>query len=589
MEEFFRGIPASGRIAIGTAVVFKASSMIIPKYTISKNEESIEKEIEKLEAALTHTRSQLEDLRRDLQEEPESLESGYIDATILMLEDPLLKEKVLQRLKNYYYNIEWVFNEVVDELAGQLQNSEDIYFRERAPDVLSVGKKVLNTMLGDKELEIPEMVKDPIVFAHTLSPMEMIYCYKSNVKAVVTEIGGKTSHVSIMARDLEIPAIVGLSDVTRFVQTGDRIIVDGTIGTLIRNPLADTVNLYEYKLRESEKYVRSLKKIEKKPCKMQDGHEVDLLVNLDVEEELVLVDKNVSKGIGLLRTEYIFLNRNRSPSEEEQFSIYKRIVEKLSPNEVTIRTIDIGGDKKPLYMTYYEEKNPFLGWRGIRYALSHKNLLKEQIKAIFRASFYGNVRIMFPMVNDLDEIHEILKVVEECKRELSDKSVSFKERIPLGIMVETPSSILLLDRIADYVDFVSVGTNDLIQYTLAIDRGNGKVASVYDPTHPAILRLLKTVKEIADEKDLEVSICGEMAGEPLYVLLLVGLGYGKLSMSPIRIPIMKYILIHSSLEEARKVAAGALDITSKKEVNQFLRNHMLARFKIFEDYFRQNA
>jgi len=589
MEEFFKGIPASGRIAIGTAIVFKASSAIIPKYTISRNEQSIENEIRKLESALSCTRSQLEELRGELQSKNSTLEGSYIDATILMLEDPMLKEKVLQKLKTYYYNIEWIFNQVVDELAGQLQESSNTYFKERAPDVRSIGKKVIDTMLGDKGLEIPIMVKDPIVIAHTLSPPEMIYFYRHNVKAVVTEIGGKTSHVSIMARDLEIPAVVGLDEITRHAETGERIIVDGTIGTVIRNPLSDTVTLYEYKERENERYEKSLKKIEKKPCRMRGGYEVELFANLDVEEELVFIDKHAPKGIGLLRTEYIFLNRNRAPGEEEQFNIYRRIVEKLNPSEVTIRIIDIGGDKKPLYMVHFEEKNPFLGWRGIRYALSHPDLLKQQIRAILRSSAYGNVRIMFPMVNDLDEIHEICAIMEECKRELSLHMISYNEHIPLGIMVETPASIILLDRIAEEIDFVSVGTNDLIQYTLAIDRGNGKVASAYDPTHPAILRLLKTIIEIASGKGLEVSICGEMAGEPLYALLLVGLGYSKLSMSPIRIPIVKYILIHSSLDEAKEITSSALAITSKKEVSQFLREKMLTRFKNFEDYFRQNA
>jgi phosphotransferase system enzyme I (PtsI) len=296
-----------------------------------------------------------------------------------------------------------------------------------------------------------------------------------------------------------------------------------------------------------------------------------------------------TKGIGLLRTEYIFLNRNSSPDEEEQFNIYKRITETLSPYEVTIRIIDIGGDKKPPYMSYYEEKNPFLGWRGIRFALSHRSLLNEQIRAILRASHFGNVKIMFPMVNDFDEIQEIREVVEECKYELSSRSLPYNEKIQLGIMIETPAIIILLDRIAQYVDFISVGTNDLIQYTLAIDRGNGKVASVYDPTHPAMLRLLKKINDVAKEKNLEVSICGEMAGEPLYTLLLLGLGYRKLSMSPGRIPIVRYIITKSSLNDIQEISSRSYEYLSKKDINQYLREQMINRFKSLEDYFRQNV
>jgi phosphotransferase system enzyme I (PtsI) len=589
MEKFFKGVPASRKIAIGTAVVFLRSNIFIPKHSIAKNKESLDREREKLESALLKTRKQLEELRQELKHNQTALETGFIDTSLLMLDDPLIREKVSKKLRETSLNIEWVFNGVIEEIAGKLHASEDHYFRERAPDVVSLGHKVLKNMMGDEELELPPGTKNAVVFCHTLSPPEFIYFYKRSMKAVVTEIGGKTSHVAIMARDLEIPAVVGVEGATKHVQTGDPVIVDGNVGTVILNPEKDTVVLYTFKRKENERYEKHLKKIEKKACVLQEGMEVELLANLDVEEELELIHKNSCKGIGLFRTEYIFLNRDKSPSEEEQVEIYRKIVKKLAPTEVTIRTIDIGGDKKPPYMEYYEEKNPFLGWRGIRFALSHREILKDQIRAILRASQHGNTRIMFPMVNDIDETREILRVMEECKGELSGKKVPFDEKMALGIMVETPSSIILLDRIAEYIDFVSVGTNDLIQYTLAIDRGIGMVASEFDPTHPAILRSLKRIAEICSEKGLELSICGEMAGYPLYTLLLIGLGYRKLSMSMTSIPLVKNIVINSSLRDAEELACKALEISSKSEVNRYIKAQMISRFKDLEDYFRSNA
>lgn len=506
-----------------------------------------------------------------------------------MLDDPLVREKVTKKIAESYLNIEWIFNEVIEEIANQLQESDNHYFKDRAPDVISIGQKVLKNLLGNRDVDIPDKVLNPIVVAHTLSPPEVVYLYKKNVKGFILEIGGRTSHVAIMARDLKIPAVMGVTNITKRVRTGDRIIADGNFGTVIINPEKDTSLLYTHKEKQLERYQKSLKKIEKKTCALKGGEEIALLFNMDVEEELEMIMKSNCKGIGLFRTEYMFLNRNQSPTEEEQYEIYKKIVQALDPYEVTIRIIDVGGDKKPPYMDYYEEKNPFLGWRGIRYVLSHKDLFKEQVRAILKASHFGNSRIMFPMVNDIDEIEEVLNIVDECKKKLSEENVPFKKNIELGIMVETPSSTILLDKIADYVDFLSVGTNDLIQYTLAIDRGNGMVAGDFDPGHPAILRLLKSIRSVSQAKGVEVSICGEMAGDPLYTLLLIGLGYRKLSMSSMSIPIIKHIIIHSSMQDAAEIATNALEFSSKKKVGRYLREQMIMRFADLEDYFIHNA
>jgi len=589
MEKFFKGIPGSGGIAIGNAVVFSKSNILIPKYTIKPTTESIEKEIDKLEVALEKTRIQLENLKNELESKHSQLETGYLDTTILMLEDPMLRNRIMEKIKESYLNIEWIFNEAIEEVAEKLGSSEENYFRERAPDVLSLGTRVLKNLMGKEELEIPESIKKPIIIAHTLSPPEMFSIYRREVSGLVTEIGGTTSHVSIMARDFRIPAVVGLTGITGKIRTGDTVIVDGTIGTVVLNPEEDTIGVYKYKEKEHKKYERYLSRLEKKESILKEGEEIILLANIDLEEELEFLRKGICKGIGLFRTEYIFLNRNDFPTEEDQFSIYQRIIKRLKPLEVTIRVIDIGGDKKPPYMEHFEEKNPFLGWRGIRYALSHRDILKSQVRAILRSSIYGNTRIMFPMVNDLDEIKEIKKVLEDCMKELSMENLPYNDRIKMGIMVETPSCVILLDQIAEHVDFISVGTNDLIQYTLAIDRGNGMVASEFDPSHPAILRALSIINKICNEKNLEVSICGEMAGDPLYTLLLIGLGYRKLSLSSMNLPIIKNIIINSSMKEANLIANYALSLNSKSEINRYIREQMISRFRDLEEYFRTNV
>ena len=589
MEKFYRGIPVSGRVAIGNAVVFLRSNIFIPRYSIKRTSASIGNEIEKLETALQKTKEELQKLKNEIKKSHSSFETGYLDTSILLLDDPMLKDRVIEKLKENYLNIEWTFNEVIEELAANLSHSKNIYFRERAPDVISIGQKVLKNLMGNTETKFPKYIQDPIVIAHTISPPEFVLFYKIGVKAVVTEIGGKTSHVAIMAKDLKIPAVVGVKNITKYVKTGDKVVVDGSDGTVIVDPGKDMLSIYMGKEIKQKEFENEVVKREKARCKLKTGEEIILLANLDIEEELDMIEKGTFEGIGLFRTEYIFLNREKEPDEEEQYNIYKKLVEKSYPQEVTIRTIDIGGDKKPDYMDFPDEKNPFLGWRGIRFALSNRALFKTQVRAILRASKYGNARIMFPMINDIDEIEEVIHLLNETKEELRKENIKYKENIPVGIMVETPASVILLDIIAKHIDFISVGTNDLIQYTLAIDRGNMLVASDFDPVHPAIIRMLKTISEKAEKYGLDLSICGEMAGDPLYVLFLLGLGYRKLSMALINIPIIYDIICNSTLKEAKDLTRKLLKITSKKEIHKYLLKYMTSRFKEFEDYFKHDV
>jgi phosphotransferase system enzyme I (PtsI) len=586
MEKLLKGVAASRRIAIGKAIVLLRSHFIIPRYAIEHNSAAVEQEIGKFIKATEKAKEQLKTLKTELMQEQPSLETGYLDSIILMLEDPIMHEKVRKRTEQGHINIEWVFSDVIEEMAGKLLESEKEYFRERATDIRSLGQRVLSNLVGDGESLVPDVSEDSVVIAHTLSPPEIVHLAKRNIKAIVTEIGGKTSHVAIMAQDLKIPAVIGVDHITDSIMTGDSIIVDGTTGTLIVNPEKDTEKLYRIKERAQREYDVKLLAIKDKTCQTREGTVIELLANMDLEEELDLVGQCGCMGIGLFRTEYLFLNSTDTPDEETQYDMYTRIIQGIHPFHATIRIIDIGGDKKPSYLDLYEEGNPFLGLRGIRFALAHSDMLKIQIRAILRAARHGNARLMFPMVNDMDELNRILELVEQCKQELHREGTEHNASVDTGIMVETPSSVILLDKFLSMVDFVSVGTNDLIQYTLAIDRGNRMVADKYNPMHPAILRTLQHISDLCTTHEIEVSICGEMAGDPLYTLLLVGLGYRTLSMSTMNIPTIKDIIINTYLSDASALAQSVLELSSAEDILQIVRREMIHRFKYLEDYFR---
>ena len=586
METYYKGVAGSRRIAFGRAIVLLKSNLMIPRYRIEQSSQSIENEIHKFDSALLKTKRQLEILKNELIQNQSTLESGYLDSTILMLEDPTMHENVREEIAKSYMNIEWVFSEVIDAMANKLQESEIEYFKERSTDIRSIGQRVLQNLLGGSGSVIPEVSKDSIIVAHTLSPPEVVYFRKCQIKAIITEIGGKTSHVAIMAQDLKIPAVIGIEQITENIKTGDILIVDGTTGTVIVNPEKDTEKLYKIKERGQHDYDLKLLDIREKPCQTKEGVRIDLLANMDLEEELDLVSQCGCMGIGLFRTEYLFMNSSNLPDEETQYVIYRHIIQGIQPFHATIRIIDIGGDKKPDYLDMYEEPNPFLGLRGIRFILSHTDILKTQVRALLRAAYHGNARLMFPMVNDIDELNNVLYIVDQCKQQLKHEGVEYNSSMQTGIMIETPSSVILLDKFMPMVDFISVGTNDLIQYTLAIDRGNGMVADKYNPMHPAILRTLQRISELSSDNEIEASICGEMAGDPLYTLLLIGLGYRRLSMSTMNIPTIKDIIINSSLTDARKLTRQTLEFSRADEIQKFVRREMIQRFKSLEDYFR---
>jgi phosphotransferase system enzyme I (PtsI) len=583
MTQTYKGIPTLRRIVTGAAFVYSRPILTIPRYTVEGDEGSLAMELGRLKTALGATKTELVELKRTLQDE--HAEPGYFDAVILALEDPTVIEKVKSKIKAERLNVEWIFSEVMKEISETIGKSGSDYMKERAPDIVSLTHRVMRNLVGTKDGVLPGTMENSIVVARSLSPGEAVAFYRKKAKALVTETGGSTSHLAIIARGLRMPAMLGSNGIVDRVQTGDEVIVDGTGGMVIVNPDPEVRAAYKRREKESAELESAVAAVRHAPSTLLEGIHVSLLANIEVEEQLELVKDSGCEGVGLFRTEYIFINSQSLPTEEEQYGIYKRVAEAMNPLETTIRVIDIGGDKMPAYMDHRDERNPFLGWRGLRYALAHRGILRTQIRAILRAAAHGNVRILFPMVSDLDEVASVKEIVRSCAAELSGKTLPRSGGVPIGVMVETPSSVFLLDRIIEQADFLSVGTNDLIQFTLAIDRGNEMVAGEYELVQPSILRCLKTIADCAREKGTELSVCGEMAGNPLYTLLLVGLGYRKLSMGPTMIPLIKSIVAGSSLAEAERLASAALGHSSKEELTKFVRERMTDRFGRLKSYF----
>jgi phosphotransferase system enzyme I (PtsI) len=580
-----KGIPTLGRIAVGEAFVYSRPVLTIPRYTVEGDQDSISKELGRLNAALGAVKADLLELKRTLQDEAPSAGPGYIDATVLALDDPTVIERVKSRIGSERLNVEWIYNEVMKEIAETIGKSGSDYMKERAPDVAAITHRVMRKLVRSEGSVLPETMESSVVIAGSLSPGEAVAFHKKKVKALVTETGGRTSHLAIIARGLKLTAVLGSSGIVESVKPGDEVIVDGMDGIVVVNPDAEVRVAYARREKERAEMEESLARARLAPCALREGVRVSLLANIEVEEQLETAKGSGCEGVGLFRTEYAFMDREFPPTEEEQFGIYRRVAEAMSPLETTIRVIDLGGDKTPSYMDHRDERNPFLGWRGLRYALAHRDILRTQVRAILRASAHGNVRILLPMVSDIDEVASVREIVASCAAELSAESLQWSGRLPVGAMVETPASVFVIDRLAEHADFLSVGTNDLIQYTLAIDRGNEMVAGEYELVQPSILRCLKLIADGAKQKGVEVSVCGEIAGSPLYTLLLIGLGYRKLSMSPTAIPLIKSVIADSSLAEAERLACQALAHSSKGDLTRFVREYTTGRFGRFKNFF----
>ncbi len=559
------GIAASPGVVIGRAfVVHSESFRVFPRKIADEN---VEGEIERFRKAIDLSKAEIQEIKRKFQET--STDPGLaeiFDTHIHLHEDVALIEETIKRVREQKKSVEFLFSETLEEIEEKFASVEDEYFRQRWHDIQDVGSRILRKLLQKEKQSLVHLNNKVIAICHDLTPADTASMDRENVLAFATDVGGRTSHTAIMAKALEIPAVVGLTNVTKHVRNDDVIIVDGLTGVVIVAPDEQTLN--EYKLRR-ERFVeseRALTEIKDLPAQTLDGHTIGLSANIDLPEEIDSVLGHGAEGIGLFRTEFLYLNRAIPPGEDEQTEAYSNVAQQVSPYPVTIRTLDIGGDKVLGGNLQYQEDNPFMGCRAIRFCLDHLEIFKPQLRAILRASAHGRIRLMFPMITGLTELMRAKAVLEEARKELEAEGIPFDPDMPVGVMIETPSAVLVADELARESDFFSIGTNDLIQYALAIDRVNERVAHLYEPAHPGVLRLLKMIIEAADGAGLPLSICGEIAGDLSLVLIVIGLGLKELSMAATTIPEIKKLIRSISLKDVEKLASEVLTLSTADEV-----------------------
>jgi phosphoenolpyruvate-protein phosphotransferase (PTS system enzyme I) len=573
-EKLFRGIAVSAGICRGKIVVLDRAQHVITKRGLPDAE--VTAEISRFEKALVQTRQQISEVQRKVAENMGAKEGDIFDAHLLMLEDQTLVEEVIRAIRESKVNAESAFHEVSERYAAALAGVNDEYLRERASDMRDLTSRVLDNLLEVKSLlDLRNLTEPCILVGHDLSPSTTAQLDKKMVLGFATDIGGKTSHTAIIARSLGIPAVVGLKTATAEFETGDYALLDGYNGTITVNPTDQTLFEYGQLSRIKASLAEKLVEIQKQPAVTLDGKFIHLAANIEDQNDIEAVVANGAEGVGLFRTEFLFISRDSLPSEEDQYKVYRQVAAALKPNPVIIRTLDLGGDKFASHLQLAQEMNPFLGWRAIRFCLAQPELFRAQLRAILRASAEGNVKLMYPMISGLDELNQANALVEKCKTELRAEKIPFDEKLEIGAMIEIPSAALIADSLARRVKFFSIGSNDLIQYTLAADRTNEKVSHLYEPTHPAILRLIKMTVDAAHQHGVWVGVCGEIAGDPVLAPLLIGLGVDELSAAPPVVPQIKYIMRRLKLSEAQALAKFALECESPSEI--FARCQKLAR------------
>ena len=564
------GIPVSPGIVIGKVLLLDSRISAVPKYKISKNK--IVGEIIRFTRAISKTKRELIEIQRKFIDKVGKTHAAIFDAHLLMLEDSSLIEETIEQIKDKQLNVEFVFSQILEKITKKFFVIDDEYIKERTADINDVGKRVLKNLLARKHMDLSNLKERVVLVSHDLSPSDTAQMNKNKVIGFATEIGGRTSHTAIMARTLEIPAVVGVKNITQMVLSGDTIIVDGVKGVVIINPSSSTLEKYLKKRAEIKLLERKLSRLRYVRADTLDGQKILLAANIESQDEVHSIITHGANGIGLYRTEFLYLNRNSIPSEEEQFSAYRFVAQKINPQNVVIRTLDIGGDKFLSELGTPKEMNPFLGLRAIRFCLKQPDIFRTQLRAILRASHYGNVSIMFPMISGLSELREAKAFVEEAKKELDRENLPYDRNLNVGAMIEVPSAALMADILAKEADFFSIGTNDLIQYSFAVDRVNEKISYLYRPNHPAVYRLIKIIIDAANKADIPVTICGEMAGVPASVLALLGLGLFRFSMASVIIPEIKKLIRRVNTDDTKKIAKHVLELSTGKEADRYLRS-----------------
>ncbi len=564
-ETILRGIPVSAGVCKGKILVLGKAHHTIEQRSISETEVTVE--ISRFQHALVQTREQLQEVQRQLTQSLGPGQASIFDAHLLVLEDPSLIDEVVRVIEQKKVNAEHAFHTVTDRYSAALSKVEDEYLRERATDMRDVSARVLGHLLGHADpVDLRQLTEPCIIISHDLTPSKTAQMDRKNVLGFATDIGSRTSHTAIMARSLRIPAVVGLKNASEVLQNGDYALLDGFNGVVIVNPTDQTLFEYGVLVRKQDSLEEKLRDALHQPAITLDNHRVFISANIEQAADADRVKNNGAEGVGLFRTEYLFINRELPPNEEEQYQAYRQAAETIKPDPLVIRTLDLGGDKLLSSLAIPHEMNPFLGWRAIRYCLQHEEIFRAQLRAILRASVVGNIKIMYPMISGLDELTQANAFVAQYKTELRKEGIPFDEKIEVGAMIETPSAALITDALAKRVQFFSLGTNDLIQYTLAVDRLNEKIAHLYEPTHPAIVRLIKRTVDAARQHKVWVSVCGEMAGDTTLVPLLIGLGVDELSAAPPLLAQIKFLIRRLKLSDTQELAAFALESESATEI-----------------------
>ncbi|MBN2092408.1 phosphoenolpyruvate--protein phosphotransferase [candidate division KSB1 bacterium] len=579
-KHLLKGISASPGIAIGKVFHLRGDVIKIEERDLDESE--VEQEIEKFKNAIEEAKADLRKLTKHASRKLGVGNATIFDVHRMLLEDETIVGQTIEIIRSEQKNADLIFFRQMNQFQKKMEQLNDEFFKERATDIIDVKRRVLQLIQGERRGDYLARLSTPhIIVARELTPSDTITLDRRKILAFATDIGGRTSHAAIMARALEIPSVLGLKNISELIAPNDRIIVDGNHGEVIINPSPETLDKYRKLQGDYYDYERKLTKIRELPCRTLDGKDIELSANLEFPDEIESVISHGAKGIGLYRTEYLFLAREELPSEEEQFQAYDSVASKIYPESVIIRTADLGGDKSPDSLKIPQEDNPFLGWRAIRICLKETEMFKAQLRAILRASARGNVKIMFPMITTIEELDQCIQLLNEAKQELDSLKQSYNANIDIGTMIEVPSAAIMTDVLAKRISFLSIGTNDLIQYTLAADRGNERIAYLYENVPPAVIRLIKQVVESGHKRGVWVGMCGEMASDPLAIMILVGLGLDELSVSPIALPEIKQIIRSIKFSDAAHIAQKVMQMENGAEIKKYIRKVMAKRFKDF--------
>jgi phosphotransferase system enzyme I (PtsI) len=572
-----KGVGVSPGIAIGRAVIIE--KRVASVYRIPIRDEEVPSEVTRFMESLEKTRDALLELKLKVSRSMGDEYASIFEAHAMIVSDPSFADKVIQKIENEQVNAEWALAEVQEELQARFESFDDVYLRERTADVKDVAERVLVNLQGIAHHDLSEIKHDVVILADDLTPSDTVHFNRRPIVGFATEVGGRTSHTSIIAKSLFMPAVIGVPRLTKIVDNDELVIIDGYEGTIVVNPTPAMVQ--EYLSRVSRHEEAELKLLENRElfAETKDHHRVSLQANIELVEELDDAIKFGAEGIGLYRSEFLYIATSPDlPTEDEHFNIYRKIAEATAPNWCVIRTFDLGGKKLAREVMGSKEDNPVLGLRALRLCMQHRDMFKTQLRALLRASAFGKIKIMFPLVSGVQELRQVKTLVREIRLELDAQGVAYNKELQIGIMIEVPSAAVIADLLADEADFFAIGTNDLIQYSLAIDRSNENVSYLYEPLHPALLRLIKGVIDAGKKAGIPVSMCGEMASDPIYAIVLLGLGLEIYSMNPSSIPVIKNVIRSVRYKDCKRIAEASLMKKTAQEIEEFIIESVAMRF-----------